>query len=97
MLTHVVSISEIISKVQREGKDVEVAWRAITTSSKIVRIDEEDAKTAGITHAETKKRRPNFSLADAFVLSAARKLHTKILTGDPDFEGIPEAVMLHKP
>lgn len=36
----------------------------------------------------------NFSLADAIVLNAARKLRARILTGDPDFKSIDEAVML---
>jgi predicted nucleic acid-binding protein len=33
-------------------------------------------------------------VADAFVLSAARKLGAKVLTGDPDFANMEDVVML---
>ncbi|MGI0080361.1 MAG: hypothetical protein ACRECH_12145 [Nitrososphaerales archaeon] len=44
--------------------------------------------------AEIKAKNKNFGLADSFVLSAARKIGAKVLTGDPDFRGIAEAILL---
>src|SRR3990172_1972732 len=94
LLTHVVTLAELTSKFRRQGLDVEAAWQAVRALSKILTIDETDAKNAGVLHATIKQSRANFSLADAFVLQAARKLHCKILTGDPDFRGMKDAIML---
>jgi predicted nucleic acid-binding protein len=94
IFTHCVSVAEIVSKVERNGNDSEVAWKAITSNSRILEVDEADAKAAGLCHSEVKLETPNFSLGDAFVLSAARMVHAKVLTGDPDFESVVEAIML---
>ena len=94
IFTHVVSIAEIISKVRRREKDVDTAWKAITTLSRIINLDEIDSKETGLLHAIIKSHNPNFGLADAFVLSAARKLEAKVLTGDPDFKGIDDAILI---
>lgn len=94
LITNAVTIAEIVSKFSRERMDVDVAWRAITTLSKIIRLDETDAKNAGLVHASLKEKRSGFSLADAFVLRTARRMKAKVLTGDPDFVGIKEAIML---
>jgi predicted nucleic acid-binding protein len=94
IFTHVVSIAEVISRVRRGDKDADAAWKAIVTNSKVVGISETDAKEVGLLHAKIKSESPNFGLADAFVLAAARKLGGKVLTGDPDFAGIGDALLL---
>jgi predicted nucleic acid-binding protein len=94
VLTSVISVAELISKFRREGLDCEGAWRAVTSLSKTVPVKEADAKEAGMIHASTKKTTPNFSLADAFVLQAARTKGFRVLTGDPDFKRVKEARML---
>ncbi|MBI4257836.1 MAG: PIN domain-containing protein [Thaumarchaeota archaeon] len=94
LLTHIVTIAEIMSKLKRESLDTEGAWKAITASSKLITIDANDAKNTGLLHAYIKRKNANFSLADAFVLHAAKKLNGKVLTGDPDFKGINEAILL---
>ena len=94
LYTHVVSIAEIISKEKRRKKDPEIAWKAVTSLTKILQIDESDSKAAGFLHAEIKSRNKNFGLADSFVLHAAKKIGGRVLTGDPDFKGIAEAISL---
>ena len=94
IFTHAVSIAEIISKVRRREKDVDTAWKAITTLSRVTKSDEIDSKETGLLHAKIKSKSPNFGLADASVLSAARKLKAKVLTGDPDFKGIDDAIFI---
>lgn len=93
-MTNSISVAEIISKFKREGMDAEIAWNALITLSRIIPCDEDFAKKVGLTHAEIKKKIPNFSLGDAFVLQTARKFKVKILTGDPDFSDIKEAEMI---
>jgi predicted nucleic acid-binding protein len=93
IFTHVLSLGEIVSKVRRMEKDTDVAVSAITTNSKLFAL-EKDSKDAGLLHAKMVSKGSKFGLADAFVLSAARKLGAKVLTGDPDFATIEDAVML---
>ncbi len=94
LYTHAVSVAEIMSKERRRDKDPETAWRAITNTSKIVLGDEIDSKEVGLLHAQVKSKKKNFGLADAFVLHTARKVGGKVLTGDLDFKGIPDAILL---
>lgn len=91
MLTNVVTLAELASKLRRERLDLESAWRAITALSKTIIVRGPDAKDVGVLHATMKETTPNFSLADAFVLQTARKHGCRILTGDPDFRGMKEA------
>ncbi len=92
--THIVSIAEIISKEKRRNKDPEIAWKAITNLTHILPMDESDSKAVGLLHAELKSKKKNLGLADSFVLYAARKIGGRVLTGDPDFRGISDVMLL---
>jgi len=94
LYTHVVSVAEIVSKEKRRKKDPEKAWKAITSLTKVLQINETDSKEVGFLHADIRSKNKNFGLSDSFVLHAARKLDGRVLTGDPDFKGIPEAMLL---
>jgi predicted nucleic acid-binding protein len=94
LFTHAVSVAEIISKEKRRSKDPEVAFQAITNLSKIIPVEENDSKAVGYLHAEIKSKNKNFGLADSFVLFAARKIGGSVLTGDPDFQRIKDAILL---
>jgi predicted nucleic acid-binding protein len=89
--TCAVTVAEVVSKVAREGSDAEAAYDIIASNSQIVNADEESSKETGLLHAEMRKTKKDFGLADAYVLAAARKLRSKILTGDPHFEDVEEA------
>ena len=91
--THIVSVAEIISKAKRSNQDAEVAWKAVT-SSKVVSSDANEAREVGLLHAKVRLKRPNFGLADTFVLHLARRLEAKVLTGDPDFRGMDEVIFI---
>lgn len=92
--TSAISVSEVISKLSRHGKDPEQAYIAISTLSRIVEIDVELAKKVGFLYSQVKRKSPNFGLADAFVLQTAMSLGAKVMTGDPDFKGLKDVVML---
>lgn len=94
LYTHVVSVAEIVSKEKRKNKDPETAWKAVTGLTKILKIDELDSKAVGLLHAQIRSKNKNFGLADSFVLHAARKMGGRVLTGDPDFHGIADAILL---
>ena len=92
--TCAVTISEVVSKVAREGKDVEVAYSLLLSNSQIVNADEQLSRSAGLLHAEMRQNEKDFGLADSYVLATARKLKTKILTGDPHFKNVTDAVLI---
>jgi len=94
--TCAVTLGEVISKVAREEQDVCAAYRILLSNSDVIDVDEELSKQTGMIHAEMRKSRKDFGLADAFVLATARKLGARILTGDPHFQGIKEATLVTK-
>ena len=94
--TSSVTIAEVVSKIKRENRDWETAFRAITGISKPMAVAADAAKDTGLLHAGLKKRIPRFGLADAFVLQLARDIKAKILTGDPHFAGFDEAIMINR-
>jgi predicted nucleic acid-binding protein len=73
---------------------VEAAYDILLSDSQIVSINEEISKEAGVLHAEMRKTEKDFGLADAYVLATAKRLKAKVLTGDPHFKSVGEAVLI---
>ena len=94
MYTCAMTIAEVISKVARKGKNVQVAYDVLLSNSQIVNVDEALSLQAGLLHFEMRKTLKDFGLADAYVLATARKLKSRVLTGDPHFKSVKEAVLI---
>jgi predicted nucleic acid-binding protein len=92
--TCAVTVAEVASKTVREGQDVDVAYRILLNNSQVVNVDEEVSRRAGLLHAEMRRSEKDFGLADAYVLATARKLKSRVLTGDPHFRGVKEADLI---
>ena len=92
--TCAVTLAEVVSKVAREGKEVEVAYSLLLSNSQLIDADETLSRSAGLVHAEMRQKEKDFGLADSYVLATARKLKSKILTGDLHFKNVSEAVLL---
>jgi len=92
--TCAVTVAEVISKAAREGRNVETVYDILTNNSSIIDVDEKISKETGVLHAQMRKTRKDFGLADAYVLAIAKKTKSKILTGDPHFEGIENAIVI---
>ena len=87
-------ISEVVSKVERESENSDIAYNAIIFNSKIFNLTPEISKDAGIFHAQRKKKVRNFGLVDAILFSVAKKLNAKIITGDEHFKTFKETIFL---
>ncbi len=87
-------VAEIISKVSRRGSNWQIAYNSLVSKSKKFGFSFGLAREAGLLHSEMKKKKKSFSLADAFIVIAARSLGAKILTKDNDFRGFKEAIIL---
>ena len=94
LYTCAVTIAEVVSKTAREGRDFRAAYDVITSDSRVVDVDEELSKETGVLHAEIRKTRGDFGLADAYVLATARRTNSRVLTGDPHFKSIMEAILI---
>ena len=94
VFTSIITIAEVVSITKRENRDAEQKYLDMVNLSKIYGINLDLAKEAGILHAEVRKTIKDFGLADAIVLSTARKLGAKIVTGDPQFKGFKEAILI---
>ena len=94
VFTCAVTLGEVVSKVARMGKDAKVAYDVLLGNSQLVIVDEELSLQAGLLHCEIRKTAKDFGLADAYVLATARRLDSKILTGDPHFKPLKEAIMI---
>jgi predicted nucleic acid-binding protein len=94
IFTNAITISELVSKFLKKGKDPDGMFNAVLSLSKIIDIDAELAKEIGRLHYEVRKTESNFSFADASVLQTARDLNATVLTGDPDFKRLKGVEML---
>jgi len=92
--TSAVTLAEVVSKAARTGRDHQTAYAIIHGNSTIVDADEQLSNQTGILHAEIRRTIHGFGLADAYVLATARRLGAKVLTGDPHFTGVDDAIML---
>jgi predicted nucleic acid-binding protein len=91
--TCAITLGEVVSKVARK-EDAKIAYDVLLSNSQIITVDEEISLQAGLIHCEMRKTIKDFGLADAYILATARKLKSKILTGDPHFQEIKEAIMI---
>ncbi len=94
IFTCAVTVAEVVSKTIREGRNAETAYDILTGNSVIVDIDGEISRDAGVLHADMRKTRKDFGLSDAYVLATSRITKSKILTGDPHFEGIQNIILV---
>lgn len=95
IFTNVITFSELASSYKRKSLSFDEEKKVLLSISKIYYLDNVDiAQEVGVMHAEIKKQRKHMGWADVFVLFTAKKLNAKVITGDEDFRGLKEAIML---
>ena len=94
IFTCAVTVAEVVSKTARERRNFEAAYDILISNSQVVNADEEVSREAGVLHSEMRKTKRNFGLADTYVLAVARRMKSKVLTGDIHFEGVGEAILI---
>jgi predicted nucleic acid-binding protein len=85
ILTAALSVSEIVSRAQREGRDGRRAAELVEGASVVVPRDFTLAVTSGIIHEEKRRQVRDFPHGDGAILAVAKRLKAKVLTGDPHF------------
>lgn len=86
ILTHSVTVAEVVSKMRRKGLNGELAFHALQGLTRIIPTEGDDCKMVGLLHAEMRAKIPGFGLADAFVLHLARDRQGRVVTGDHHFQ-----------
>ncbi len=94
IFTNIITIAELVSSYRRNSINFEEEEKVLLSISKIFNINLKFAEEVGRLHAEIKKERRHIGLADIFVLLTARKINAKVITGDEDFRGLKEIIML---
>ena len=94
IITSTITLAELVSKYVRNRRDPKVVISAVESNSTLQHADPQLAILAGEVHAEERRHKKDFGLADAFVLATARTKSSKVLTGDPHFKDLSEAVMV---
>lgn len=92
--TSAITIGEVVSKITRMGQDAKPAYDVISSNSQIITADQTLSYQAGVVHCEMRRTQKDFGLADAYILATARKLKTKVLTGDQHFQEVKEAILI---
>lgn len=89
-------VAELASKYTRALGAAESKRRTDHVLHHSVMIEHtlETALAAGSIHAELKPRVEGIGLADCFILACARSKSARVLTGDPHFAGLDDAVVL---
>lgn len=92
--TNIITVAELASIFIRKKYNFEECKKSIVCLTNFYWIDVNFAEEAGKLHAKIKKERKHMGMADVFVLLTAKRLNAKIITGDEDFRGLKEVIML---
>ena len=92
--TSVVSLAEIADKLDRQGKDVSVAYSVIQKRASVLTLTPQIALDAGKLKNKIRKTRPKFGLFDAIHLATAEQHKATFVTTDADFSGLQNVMLL---
>ncbi len=88
------TLAEIKGWALREGEEFEELHFVIRHDSRIVHSTVEEWLRAAELRFEVKKRKPRFGMMDALLLAAKEKYDCRIVTGDPHFKGLKDAMLI---
>ncbi|MBI3032536.1 PIN domain-containing protein [Candidatus Woesearchaeota archaeon] len=94
IITHEVTVAEVVSRITRKGLNGELAYEAMKVLSKIMSTDPLFSKEVGLLHANLRKKISDFGLADAYVLYLAITSKGSVVTGDPHFKNMKNVIFL---
>ncbi len=93
--TSAITLAELQEKYLREKWDsFELDLKFMTTKTSVIMIDQQISILAGRLNYENKKRIKNWGMADSIVLATARIFTAKVVTGDPHFRDLKDAIMI---
>ncbi len=94
IFTASLSVTEVVSKIKRRNRDGRSAGQSVEAASVVAPMDFTLAVSAGLIHAEARRRIPDFPYGDAAVVALARAMRARIVTCDSHFEKEKDVVFL---
>lgn len=93
--TSTITLAELQEKYLRERWDsFDIDSRFIMTKTTIVPVDRKISFLAGQINSQNKRKIKDWGMSDSIILATARVSSAKVLTGDPHFKSVSEAVMI---
>ena len=93
--TSTLTLAELKEKYLREKwPSFEEDSDFITARTALTPVDSSIAVMAGEINHKRKKIKSDWGMADSIILATARTVSGKVVTGDPHFEGLSDAVLI---
>ena len=93
-VTPSVVVAEFTDKYVRESMNPEDRLKFMRTKSMISPLDDETAEAAGRINADRRKNVKGWGLVDSCVLATARARGLIVVTGDEQFAGLNDAILI---
>ena len=93
-ITPTIVIAELSSKYSSDNKEFADKLKFIKFNTKAMTLTDEIAELAGKIKTNQRKTKKDFGLADSIIYATALSISAKVLSGDPHFEDIKEAIMI---
>ena len=94
IITPSIVLIELSCKSSKEEWDFEKYLKFIKSKSTIVGINEEVIIQCGDIYIREKTKKPRFGMVDGVILTIAKKLDSKILTGDEHFRDLDNSIVM---
>ena len=93
--TSAITLAELREKYLREKWSFfQEDLNFITTRTSLIPVDRSITLLAGEINHTQKKISKDWGMADSIILATARSASAKIVTGDPHFKGLPDAILI---
>lgn len=89
-----ITIAEVVAKVKKQNGNVELAYSSIIKNSKIFEPTPKIAKEAGLLYVKTRESNESFGIVDSLLITSAKLIDAKLVTGDHHLKTFKEAILL---
>ena len=93
-VTPTIVIAEISAKYSNDNKDFTDKLKFMKFNTKVIDLTDEIAELAGKIKTSQRKIKKYFGLADSIIYATALLHSAKVISGDPHFEDMKEAIMI---
>lgn len=93
--TSVASLAELQHKyLMEKWLSFDADLKFLSTKTSVIPIDKEISLLAGQINYANKKNIKGWGMIDSIILATARTLSTKVITGDPHFKNLRDAIII---
>ena len=93
-VTPTIVIAELSAKYSNDKTDFTDKLKFIKFNTKVMTLTDEIAELAGKIKIQQRKTKKYFGFADSIIYATALSCNARVISGDPHFEDIKEAIMV---